>query len=107
MLFSSILIPLVASVVAASPAKRQEPVGLDALAKRHGKYIGTATNSFNLQGSNLGQAYLEILHRDFKGALTAENEGKWDAIHPAPDQYNFAGMDAVSYTPVVLLPRNT
>lgn len=87
MLLSFILIPLVASVVF----------------KRHGKYIGTATNSFNLQGNNSGQAYLDILRRDFTGALTAENEGKWDAIHPSPDQYNFAGMDAVSYTPVVLL----
>jgi hypothetical protein len=79
MLATSILIFLLATLAVASPTKRQEqqqqPVGLNALAKRHGKYIGTATNSFNLLGNNPGGAYLDILRREFKGALTAENEG--------------------------------
>jgi GH35 family endo-1,4-beta-xylanase len=100
MLATSILISLFATLAVASPTKRQQqqhqPVGLNALAKQHGKYIGTATNSFNILGNNPGGAYLDILRREFKGALTAENEGKWDAIHPTPDQYNWAGMDAVS-----------
>jgi GH35 family endo-1,4-beta-xylanase len=98
MLVSSILISLLASWAVASSTKRQQqqPTGLDALAKKRGKYIGTATNSFNVLDGTPGGAYLEILRREFKGAFTAENEGKWDAIHPTLDYYNYTGMDAVS-----------
>lgn len=97
MLATSIIAALLASLVAAQvPTDPNTVLGLNALARNHGKYIGTATNSFNLVGNQPGGKYLDILHREFAGSLTAENEGKWDHMQPSRGNYNFAGMDTVS-----------
>jgi GH35 family endo-1,4-beta-xylanase len=93
---------LTALAVSATPTRRNNGGGkgqdttLDGLAQKTKRYIGTATNAFNIQGTNPGGAYVSVLESDFRGALTAENEGKWEVIHPALNTYNFTGMDVVS-----------
>lgn len=91
------LLPLLAS---ASPVvtrnNDKKLTGLNGLAARTNRYVGTATNSFNLQGTSPVGPYNEVLEYEFAGALTAENEGKWEVIHPEQNVYNFTGMDIVS-----------
>jgi len=94
------LLPLLAS---ASPVvsrnNDKKLTGLNGLAARTNRYVGTATNSFNLQGISPVGPYNEVLDYEFAGALTAENEGKWEVIHPEQNVYNFTGMDIVSILP--------
>jgi endo-1,4-beta-xylanase len=96
MLARTILFSVLAALAVATPTKNKKPTGLNDLAQKRGRYFGTATNSFNLNGSQPGGPYVEVLEREFAGALTPENEGKWESIHPSRDVYSFAGMDAVS-----------
>jgi endo-1,4-beta-xylanase len=53
--------------------------------------IGVALNTSMVNGSNPRAA--EIASRQFT-SLTAENDMKWQSVHPAPDRYNFAPADA-------------
>lgn len=53
--------------------------------------IGVALNTSMVNGSNPRAA--EIVARQFT-ALTAENDMKWQSVHPAPDRYHFAPADA-------------
>jgi len=91
------LLPLLAS---ASPVvsrnNNKKATGLNGLAARTNRYVGTATNSFNVQGISPVGPYNEVLDYEFAGALTPENEGKWEVIHPEQNVYNFTGMDIVS-----------
>jgi len=47
--------------------------------------IGVALNTSMVNGSNPRAA--EIVARQFT-ALTAENDMKWQSVHPAPDRYH-------------------
>lgn len=40
------------------------------------------------------EAYVEVLATQFS-SLTAENQMKWEWIHPGPEEYDFAAADAV------------
>ena len=53
--------------------------------------IGVALNTSMVNGSNPRAA--EIAARQFT-SLTAENDMKWQSVHPAPDRYDFAAADA-------------
>jgi endo-1,4-beta-xylanase len=53
--------------------------------------IGVALNTSMVNGSNPRAA--EIVARQFT-SLTAENDMKWQSVHPAPGRYNFAPADA-------------
>ena len=53
--------------------------------------IGVALNTSMVNGNNPRAA--EIVARQFT-ALTAENDMKWQSVHPAPDRYHFAPADA-------------
>jgi endo-1,4-beta-xylanase len=96
MLAHTILFSILAALAVAAPNKSKKPTGLNGLAQKRGRYFGTATNSFNLNGSKPGGPYVDVLEYEFAGALTPENEGKWESIHPSRDVYSFDGMDAVS-----------
>jgi endo-1,4-beta-xylanase len=53
--------------------------------------IGVALNTSMVNGKNPRAA--EIVARQFT-SLTAENDMKWQSVHPAPDRYDFAAADA-------------
>lgn len=53
--------------------------------------IGVAMNTRMVNGQNLKAA--EIAARQFS-ALTAENDMKWQSVHPAPGNYRFEAADA-------------
>ena len=38
--------------------------------------------------------YQRVLAREF-GSITAENDMKWQLVHPEPDRYDFSGADAI------------
>jgi GH35 family endo-1,4-beta-xylanase len=102
MLTTTVLIAILPLLASASPLAsrnnngKNQKTGLNGLAARTGRYFGTATNSFNIQGLTPGGPYNDVLDYEFAGALTAENEGKWEVIHPQENVYNFTGMDIVS-----------
>jgi endo-1,4-beta-xylanase len=53
--------------------------------------IGVALNRTMVNGANPRAA--EIVSRQFT-SLTAENDMKWQVVHPVPDRYEFAAADA-------------
>jgi len=53
--------------------------------------IGVALNRPMVNGANPRAA--EIVSRQFT-SLTAENDMKWQAVHPAPERYEFVAADA-------------
>ncbi|HEY8962496.1 MAG TPA: endo-1,4-beta-xylanase, partial [Luteolibacter sp.] len=53
--------------------------------------IGVALNRPMVNGANPRAA--EIVSRQFT-SLTAENDMKWQAVHPAPERYDFTAADA-------------
>ncbi len=71
--------------------------GLHAIAARKGLRFGSAI-AYGVEGSDSGSignpAYRTIIEREC-GLVVAENEMKWQAIRPAPDQYDFAAFDAI------------
>ena len=96
-----------AASAAAAPPSDHRPPGLakkDTLAWAAGDVlkIGSAVAG---GGHHLSQdypdpftgdaAYRDLLGREFT-SLSAENQMKWDAIHPAPDTYDFAAPDAIA-----------
>jgi endo-1,4-beta-xylanase len=71
--------------------------GLHAIAQRKGLRFGSAI-AYGAEGSDSGSIgnpdYRTIVEREC-GLVVAENEMKWQAIRPGPDQYNFAAFDAI------------
>lgn len=53
--------------------------------------IGAALNRGVISGQNAAAA--ELAGKQFS-TLTAENEMKWQSLHPAPDRYDFTAADA-------------
>ncbi|KAG8697308.1 hypothetical protein FRC09_007945 [Ceratobasidium sp. 395] len=69
-----------------------QPKGLNALAKslKPARYIGTATESYNLQNATaFGKQYASIAESDEFGIYTPENSLKWEVIEPQPGVFNF------------------
>lgn len=83
-----------AAPAASSPAPAE---GLHAIAQRKGLRFGSAI-AYGAEGSDSGSIgnpeYRRIIEREC-GLVVAENEMKWQAIRPGPDQYNFAAFDAI------------
>jgi endo-1,4-beta-xylanase len=74
----------------ASPALMAEPPSLmvlKAAASRRGCQVGIASSKASLQDPAVAQFVIQNFN-----LLTASGM-KWDAIHPAPDTYNFAESD--------------
>ena len=71
--------------------------GLHRIAARKGLRFGSAI-AYGAEGSDSGSignpAYRAIIEREC-GLLVSENEMKWQAIRPGPDQYDFAAFDAI------------
>ena len=89
---------LLASTAAASPLKPAPAahVGLNALAQRHGKYIGTATEAYNIRNDTAwGHEYGETALSNEFGAYTDENFLKWETTEPQPGVFNFTPADAL------------
>ncbi|WP_433228060.1 endo-1,4-beta-xylanase [Micromonospora sp. CA-248260] len=61
---------------------------LGAAAAETGRYFGTAVAVNRLADS----VYVGILNREFT-SVTAENEMKWDATEPSPNQFTYASGD--------------
>ncbi|MEU8373359.1 endo-1,4-beta-xylanase [Micromonospora sp. NPDC048894] len=61
---------------------------LGAAAAETGRYFGTAVAVNRLSDS----VYVGILNREFT-SVTAENEMKWDATEPSPNQFTYASGD--------------
>lgn len=83
-----------ATLMAALPlASAQERVDSLTLGRAYANdfLIGVALNTSMVDGRNPRAA--EIAARQFT-SLTAENDMKWQAVHPAPDRYHFAPADA-------------
>jgi endo-1,4-beta-xylanase len=53
--------------------------------------VGVAMNSRMVNGQNAKAGELAAKHFN---SLTAENDMKWQSVHPAPDRYDFAAADA-------------
>jgi endo-1,4-beta-xylanase len=86
--------PPVVAAAAEEEANMQPPSAeapLRDLAETRGRQIGAAVAYDALQGE---QEYREVLGREFN-MLTAENVFKFDALHPAPDRYDWAAADAI------------
>ena len=71
--------------------------GLHQIAQRKGLRFGSAI-AYGAEGADSGSignpAYRAIVEREC-GLVVAENEMKWQAIRPGPDQYDFAAFDAI------------
>lgn len=71
--------------------------GLHAVAQRNGRRFGSAL-AYGPEGSDSGSignpAYRALVEREC-GLVVPENEMKWQAVRPGPDQYNFAPFDAI------------
>jgi endo-1,4-beta-xylanase len=87
----------VATFAGAPPSFALAPAvtrSLNALARAKGMRFGSAVGSGNNQsGSFRNPDYARMLEADC-GVLVAENEMKWQALRPGPDQFNFAAFDA-------------
>lgn len=71
--------------------------GLDAIARRGGRRFGSAV-SWNQSGTGMSVAnprYADLLRAEC-GVIVPENEMKWQALHPAPGQFDFRAMDAIA-----------
>lgn len=80
-----------------SPRPGSTRAGLDALARTGGRRFGSAV-AWNAQGSGMSVTnprYAELLRAEC-GVIVPENEMKWQALHPAPDRYDFRAMDAIT-----------
>ncbi|KAG7529478.1 hypothetical protein FFLO_05620 [Filobasidium floriforme] len=101
MLTTTVLIAILPLLASASPLTsrnnngKNQKTGLNGLAARTGRYFGTATNSFNVQGLSPVGPYNDVLDYEFAGALTPENEGKWEVIQPQENVFNFTGVDII------------
>lgn len=76
-----------------APEEIQPIQAVDSLrfrAEAQGLWIGAAVQPAFFEDPT----YVAILQREFN-LLTPENAMKWDAIHPAPDRYDFRQADAV------------
>ncbi|KAI5803625.1 endo-1,4-beta-xylanase [Peziza echinospora] len=65
---------------------------LDEAAKKTGRYIGTATDKWILDGD---EPYAKIAASDEFSQYTHENTVKWESIEPQPGVFNFTGGDAL------------
>lgn len=81
--------------VGASPSGAAD--GLHQIAQRKGLRFGSAI-AYGAEGSDSGSignpAYRKVVEREC-GLIVPENEMKWQATRPGPDQYNFAAFDAI------------
>ncbi|KAG9127350.1 hypothetical protein FRC07_014760 [Ceratobasidium sp. 392] len=83
---------LVGAASSAVAVPYSQPKGLNALAKslKPPRYIGTATESYNLQNATtFGKQYAKIAESDEFGIYTPENTLKWEVIEPQPGVFNF------------------
>jgi len=65
-------------------------VGLGALAKLRGKYIGTATEEYNINNAtDWGRKFGKIALSNEFSSFTNENQLKWEASEPQPGVFNF------------------
>ena len=74
------------------------PAGsLHAAAQRTGRRWGTAvaSNSLGVGGSVQNPRYADVVLAEC-GLLVPENELKWQATRPGPEQFDFARMDAIA-----------
>ena len=89
------------AAVAASPAVaragRPGATGLHQLAAARGLRFGSAIG-YGSEGSATGSIgnlqYRAIIEREC-GMIVPENEMKWQAVRPAPDQFDFRAFDAI------------
>ncbi|WP_422756045.1 endo-1,4-beta-xylanase [Micromonospora sp. WMMD708] len=80
------LVTVATTVALAASASAGTTLG--AAAAQTGRYFGTAVAVNRLSDS----AYVGILNREFT-SVTAENEMKWDATEPSPNQFTYASGD--------------
>ncbi|MBM7074920.1 endo-1,4-beta-xylanase [Micromonospora humida] len=80
------LVAIGTTVVLAASASAGTTLG--AAAAETGRYFGTAVAVNRLSDS----VYVGILNREFT-SVTAENEMKWDATEPSPNQFTYASGD--------------
>ena len=82
---------------APAPGAATPGTGLNALASTKGRRFGSSISSspgYTKAGSIQNPAYTAIVKAEC-GLVVPENELKWQATRPAPDQYNFARMDEI------------
>ncbi len=92
MLSPAVLLSLIAACFANTGVGKAEPQTLREAAARHRMIIGTAADAVHLKEND----YATTLSGEFS-QLQAENEMKFDALHPRPDTdpnpYNFGPAD--------------
>ena len=98
MIFSRSLVlrlaPLLASVTAINLPSISIP--LNDLASLHGKYIGTAYESYNVNNDTTwGKAYGKIAKSREFGVITPENSLKWETTEPQPGVFDYTLSDAL------------
>ncbi|KAH7103302.1 family 10 glycosyl hydrolase [Auriculariales sp. MPI-PUGE-AT-0066] len=65
-------------------------LGLDVLAKHRGKYIGTATEAYNINNdTTFGHAYGKLAVSNEFGFYTNENNLKWETTEKEPGVFDF------------------
>ncbi|KDQ07818.1 glycoside hydrolase family 10 protein [Botryobasidium botryosum FD-172 SS1] len=82
--------------LAAPTEERGSIVGLDLFASIRGRYVGVATESYNINNSTTwGKAYKNLaLGSDFS-IWTPENSLKWEVTEPQPGVFDFSLGDAL------------
>ena len=79
------------------PASPAPAPGIDRIARRGGRRFGSAV-AWNASGSGMSVTnprYAALLRAEC-GVIVPENELKWQALRPAPDQFDFRAMDAIA-----------
>lgn len=91
--------PTIGSTPTPAPASPTVPSpGLDTLAQRGGRRFGSAiasTPGRSDAGSIQNPNYTAIVEREC-GIVVPENELKWQAIRPGPEEFDFARMDQIA-----------
>jgi endo-1,4-beta-xylanase len=86
--------PLLAGAAAlaggAGPAAPPSP-GLNALARRGGRFFGSAVDAGQLASDGKLMACMAAEC----GMVVGENQFKWDTLHPEPNRYDFGPADAL------------
>lgn len=80
----------------ALPSKKFDS-SLDMIAQRSGRHFGTAIANGvgNLNTGSVANSNYTALVKSECGLVVPENAMKWQALRPAPDQFDFTQMDAI------------
>jgi endo-1,4-beta-xylanase len=89
---TSILFSLFVLFNSCTETKKGSDISDTALKNAYNNYFlfGTSLNKHQLAGNDTLSLQVSIKHFN---AVTAENDMKWENIHPLPDQYNFEVAD--------------